>query len=46
MMLIILTHDNQSTSSFSLFVSLVTNSPVADKTLSGSTDLGVIEIKT
>ena len=46
MMLIILTHDNQSTSSFSLFVSLVTNSPVADKTLSGSTDLGLIEIKT
>jgi len=43
---IILTHDNQSTlSSFSLFPSFVTNSPVAEKALSGSIDLGLILIK-
>jgi len=36
MMFIILTHDNQSTlSSFSLFLSFATNSPVAEKALSG-----------
>jgi len=46
MMFIILTHDNQSTlSSFRLFLSFVTNSPVAEKGLSGSTDLDVIVIK-
>jgi len=40
MMFIILTHDNQSTLlSFSLFLSFVTNSPVAEKALSGSNDL-------
>jgi len=45
-MFMILTHDNQSTrSSFSLFQSFVTNSPVAEKALSGSTDLGLIVIK-
>ena len=45
-MFITLTHDNQSTlSSFSLFLSFVTNSPVAEKTLSGSTDFGLIVIK-
>jgi len=37
MMFIILTHDNQSTlSSFSLFLSFVTNSSVTKKALSGS----------
>ena len=46
MMFIILTRDNQSTlSSFSLFLSFVTNSPVAEKALSGSTDVGLIVIK-
>jgi len=46
MMFIILTHDNHSTlPPFSLFLSLVKNSPVAEKTLSGSTDLGLIVIK-
>ena len=46
MMFIILTHDNQSTLSlFSLFLSFVTNSPVAEKALSGSTHLGLIAIK-
>jgi len=46
MMFIMLTHDNQSTlSSFSLFLSFVSNSTVAGKTLSGSTDLGLIVIK-
>jgi len=46
MMFTILTHDNQSTlSSFSLFLSFVTNSPMAEKALSGSTDLGLILIK-
>jgi len=45
-MFIILTHDNQSTlSSFSLFLSFVTNCPVAEKALSGSNSLGVIEIR-
>jgi len=40
MMFVILTHDNQSTLlSFSLFLSFVTNSPVAEKAFSGSTDL-------
>jgi len=43
MMFITLTHDNQSTlSSFSLFLSFVTNSPVAEKALSGSIDAGLI----
>jgi len=42
----LLMHDNQSTlSSFGLFLSFVTNSPVAEKTLSGSSDLGLIVIK-
>jgi len=46
MMFIILTYDNQSTlSSFSLFLSFVTNSSVAVKALSGPTDLGLIVIK-
>jgi len=46
MMYIILTHDNQSTlSSFSLFLSFVTNSPVAEKALSGASELGLIVIK-
>jgi len=46
MVFIILTHDNQSTLSlFSLFLSFVTNSPVSEKALSGSTDLGLIVIK-
>jgi len=46
MIFIILTHDNQSIlSSFSLFLSFVTNSPVAEKALSGSTDLGLIITK-
>jgi len=45
MMFIILTHDNQSAlSSFSLFLSFETNSPVAEKALSGSTDLDLIVI--
>jgi len=40
-MFIILTHKNQSTlSSFSLFLSLATNTPVAEEALSGFTDLG------
>ena len=42
-MFIVLTYDNQSTlSSFSLFLNFVTNSPVGEKVLSGSTDLGLI----
>jgi len=46
MIFIILTPDSQSTlSSFSLFLSFVTNSPVAKKALSGSTDLGLVVIK-
>ena len=46
MMFILLTHDNQSTlSSFILFLSFATNSPVAEKALSGSTELGLIVIK-
>ena len=46
MMFIILTQDNQSTlSSFSLFLRFVTNIPVAEKALSGSTDMGLIVIK-
>jgi len=46
MILILLTHDNQSTlSSFILFLSFATNSPVAEKALSGSTELGLIVIK-
>jgi len=46
MMFIILTHPNQSTlSSYSLFLSFVRNSPVAEKALSGSTDLRLIVIK-
>jgi len=45
-MFIILTHDSQSTlSSFSLVLSFATNSPVAEKALSGSTDLGLIVTK-
>jgi len=45
-MFIILTHDNQSTlSSFSLFLSYVTNSPVVERALCGSTDLGLLAIK-
>ena len=46
MMFVMLTHDNHSELlSFSLFPSFVTNSPVAEKALSGFTDLGVIVIK-
>jgi len=45
-MFIILTHDNQNTlSSFSLFLSFVANRPAAEKVLSGSSDLGLIVIK-
>jgi len=45
-MFIILTHDNQSIfSSFSLFLSFVTNNHVTEKVLSGSTDLVLIVIK-
>jgi len=45
-MFIILTHDNQNTlSSFSLFLSFAKNSPVTKKALCGSTDLGSIVIK-
>jgi len=41
-----LTYDNQGTlSSFSLFLSFVTNSPVAEKALYCSTDVGLIVIK-
>ena len=43
-MFIILAHKNQSIlSSFSLFLSFVTNSQMAEKALSGSTDVGLIE---
>ena len=46
MMFIVLTLDNQSALSFfSLFLSFVTNSPGAEKALSGFTDLGLIVIK-
>jgi len=46
MMFIMLTHDTHSALfSFSLLLSFVTNSPVAEKSLSGSTDLGLIVIK-
>jgi len=46
MMFMTLTHDNQSTlSSFTQFLSFVTNSPVSEKTLSGSIDVGLIESK-
>ena len=39
-------HENQSTlSSFNLFLSFGTNSPVAEKAFSGSTDLGLIVTK-
>jgi len=45
-MFIMLTHDNQGTLlSISLLQSLVTNGPVAVKSLSGSTDLGLIVIE-
>jgi len=45
-MFTILRHDNQSTlSSFSPFQKFATNSHVAEKALSGSSDLGVIVIK-
>jgi len=38
-----MTHDNQTAlSSFSLFLSLMKNIPVAESALSGSTDLGLI----
>jgi len=46
MMSIILTHDNQSTLlSFSLFLSFVRNNVVAEKALSGYTDVDLIVIK-
>jgi len=46
MMFIILTHDNHSALLlFSLFLSFVTNSPMAGKALFGSIDLGLIVIK-
>jgi len=42
MMFIILTPENQSTLlSFSLFLSFVKNGSVAEKVLSGSTDVGL-----
>jgi len=41
-MFVILTHENQSIrSSFSEFLSFVTNSPVAEEALSSSTDVGL-----
>jgi len=47
MMFIILKHDNKSIlSSFSLFLSFATNSPVAEKAFSGSTDVDLILSKT
>jgi len=46
MMFIILTHDNHSALfPFSLFLSFVTNSPVAEKSFAGSTDMGSIVIR-
>jgi len=46
MMFIILTHNNHSELlAFSLFLSFVANSPVAEKALSGAIDLGLIVIK-
>jgi len=46
MVFTILTHDNPSTLlSFRLFLSFVTNSRVAEKALSGSTDLDLFAIK-
>jgi len=45
-MFIILTHDNHSALlPFTLFLSFVANSPVAEKALSGSTDLGLVVIE-
>ena len=45
-MFIVLTYDNQSTPSwFSLFLNFMTNSPMDEKALSGSTELGLIVIK-
>jgi len=42
-MFAILTHDNQSIlSSFSELLSFVTNSPVAEEALSGSTDVNLL----
>jgi len=42
-MFAILTHDNQSIlSSFSELLSFVTNSPVAEEVLSGSTDVNLL----
>jgi len=46
MMFVVLTHDNQSIrSSFSEFLSFVTNSTVAEEALSGSTDVGLFVSK-
>ena len=46
MMFVILTHDNQSIlSSFTELLSFVTNSPVAEEALSGSTDVGLFVSK-
>jgi len=46
MMFVILTHDNQSILlSFSELLSFVTNSPVAEEALSGSTDVGLFVSK-
>ena len=46
MMFVILTHENQSIrSSFSEFLSFVTNSPVAEEALSSSTDVGLFVSK-
>jgi len=46
LIILTLTYDNQSTlSSFSLFMSFVIKSPVAEKALSASTDVGLIVIK-
>jgi len=47
MMFTIMTHDNQSTLlSFSLSLGFVTNGTFAEKALSGSSDMGLIVIKT
>jgi len=46
MMFVILTHDNQSIlTSFSELLSFVTNSPMAEEALSGSTDVALFVSK-
>jgi len=45
MMLVILTHDNQSILAFTEFKSFVTNSPVAEEALSGSIEVDLFVSK-